>query len=72
MTGKPGRKPSIGDKARTERIILNVTPEMLADFKTIAFLNNQSMAQRIIALMQKDIETRASDLQTIRKMRNEE
>lgn len=64
-----GRKPSIGDKPRTERIILNVTPEMLADIKTLAFLNNRTMIQHIVALIQKDIDSRADDLKTLNKMR---
>ena len=67
-----GRKPSIGDKPRTERIILNVTPEMLSDIKTLAFLNNRTMIQHIVALIQKDIDNRADDLQTIQQMRQED
>ena len=64
-----GRKPSIGDKPRTERIILNVTPEMLSDIKTLAFLNNRTMIQHIVALIQKDIDSRADYLQAIQQMR---
>ena len=64
-----GRKPSIGDKPRTERIILNVTPEMLSDIKTLAFLNNRTMIQHIVALIQKDIDSRADDLHAIQQMR---
>ena len=45
-------KPKFGGKARTERIMFNVTPELLNDFKAVAFLNQQSMVERVVTLME--------------------
>ena len=65
-------KPKFGGKARTERIMFNVTPELLNDFKAVAFLNQQSMVERVVTLMEQDVQNRAKDIQTIRKIQQEE
>ncbi len=68
MAGKPGRKPLIGDKARTEKMILYVTPEMLEDFRILAFIDNQTMLEKFIGLIEKEINERKDALEAFRKI----
>ena len=68
MAGKPGRKPLIGDKARTEKLIFHITPEMLEDFKILAFIDNQTMLEKFVGMIEKEINDRKDALEAFRKI----
>lgn len=61
-----GRPPSIGDKGRYKKIVLMVTEEMLSDFKAIASIDEKTMSEKLIALIEKEITSRSNDLQAFR------
>ncbi len=63
-----GRKPNIGDKARTEKIMFNVTPEMLSDFRAIASIEEKTMTEKIIQLMEQEIKNNATAIQAFRNI----
>ena len=65
-----GRKPTIGDKTRTEKFIFYVTPEMLADFKTVSFIKNKTMVENVIALMEQEIKDHASEIEAFKAIQN--
>ena len=65
-----GRKPTIGDKARSEKISFYVTPEMLADFKTVSFIKNKTMVENVIALMEQEIKEHASEIEAFKAIQN--
>lgn len=63
-----GRKPSIGDKARTEKIMFYITPEMLSDLKAMAFLEDKSMVECIIGLIEKETKIREKEIHALKKI----
>lgn len=70
MAGTKGRKPLIGDKARTEKIMFYVTPEMISDFKTVSFIKGKTMVENVIALMEQEIKDHASELEAFKAIQN--
>ena len=61
-------RPRTGEKVRTGKILFAVEPEMLQDFKTVAFLENTTMTDKFIEFMKKEIENRKTEIENFRKI----
>ena len=65
-----GRKPNIGDKARKEKVMFYVTDEMLSDLRALASIEEITMTEKIIKLIESEIEKNSTKLQAFRKVQN--
>ncbi len=66
---KKGR-PRSRKEARTEKFMFSITPSVLSDFRTLAFIDNRSMSDYALELMEREIKNRNAELQAFRNIQN--
>ncbi len=68
--GRAGRKITIGDKKRTEKMMFYVAPEMLADFRILSFIENKTMVEKVISLMEQEIKSHSAEIEAFKAIQN--
>lgn len=61
-------RPRTGENLRTGKIMFSVEPQILQDFKTVAFLEDTSMTEKIINFMKSEIERKNNEIQAFKKI----
>ena len=61
-------RPRTGENLRTGKVMFAIEPQILQDFKTVAFLENVSMTEKIVDFMKSEIEKKNNEIQAFKKI----
>lgn len=63
-------RPRKGLQSRTDKLMFALEPDLLNDFRIIAFLDNQSMTEKLIDFITKETEKRQAEIQAVKEIQN--
>ena len=61
-------RPRTGKNLRSGKVMISVEPEILSDFKTVAFLENTTMTEKITQFMENEINKKQAEIQAFKKI----
>lgn len=63
-------RPRKGLQSRTDKIMFALEPNLLEDFKIVAFLDKKSMTEKLIDFITKETQKRQPEIQAVKEIQN--